>query len=59
MQSVEFALVQTVAANHAARIIDSTVLEIDGLGFAVFFAHTTILALVLIEADAEQRVARA
>ena len=53
MQSVEFALVKAVAADHATRVIHRSVLEVDGLGFAVLFAHTALLALVLVETDTE------
>ena len=58
MQSVELALVQTVATDHAARIVDRSVLEIDGLGFAVLFAHAAVLALAFVETHLEQRKTR-
>ena len=59
MQSVEFALAEAVAANHTARVIHFALFEVYGLGLAVFLAHATALALVLVEADTEQRVAGA
>ena len=53
MQRVEFALVEAVAADHTTRVIHCAVLEVNGLGLAVLLAHATVLALVLVEADAE------
>ena len=58
MQRVEFAFVEAVSANHTTRIIDRTVLEINGLRLAVLFAHATIFALVLVETYTQQRETR-
>ena len=58
MQRIKLALVKAIAANHAARVVYRTVLEINGLCLAVFFAHATTLALVLVETHTQQREAR-
>lgn len=58
MQRVMLALAEAVAADYATRIIHRTRLEINGLCLAVLLALATILALVLVEADAQQRETR-
>ena len=57
VQSVEVALAETVSANHAARVIDFHIFEVDARSLAVAGTFAALAAFVGIEAHFKKREA--